>query len=234
MSGREFLEPPMAQPNSTYAMSSRANLFPIEDHGSPNQSLLVPDTETRQNDLPRQWDVAGKGLDYKLPEAVEGLREGRMRSCEAAAVAAALFAGIEVAILTLEKTPGTGKGGNQVMLFLSYFALFLNASITITSILLIDRLGGLPFHTMNVTTTTVTPTSQTSGRLLLARFGAKGKAWDYVEYQWFAALFLGCFVFFAQVLTYIWIHERRWLAIAATVLAILAVLPLLSMFFAGD
>ncbi|KAG8988547.1 hypothetical protein FRB94_001906 [Tulasnella sp. JGI-2019a] len=211
--------------NSTYAAStatfhSSGTHPPIERDAAP--SPQAPSKE-------RHSVVFGGGLNHKLPETVEGLREGRMRSCEAAAVAAALFAGIEAAILTLEKTPGTGKGGNQVILFLSYFALFLNASITITSILMIDRLGGLPFHTKD-TETLITVTSLGSGRRLLGRFGAKGWVWSYVEYQWLITLSLGCFVFFGQVLVYIWIHETIWLAISATAMATLAVLPLFSIF----
>ncbi|KAG8864620.1 hypothetical protein FRB96_005124 [Tulasnella sp. 330] len=133
-------------------------------------------------------------LDYEIPKVVDTLREGRLSSCNAAAIVTALFATIEATMISVLKTSTAHSHGSasamRLLLILSYAGLILNASTTFTALLLIDRLGNLTFRSMKAPPT-VTISSLQTGRRLLGRFGASGITWDIMEFHFSSAVTYG-------------------------------------------
>ncbi|KAG8992274.1 hypothetical protein FRB94_011730 [Tulasnella sp. JGI-2019a] len=168
---------------------------PTSDIGSDAENRFQ-----KLDDQPSQSDLKAK-LESKLPETVELLRQGRIASCNGAAVVAALFASVEATIISVLKGISNHEGStnaNRLMILLAYAALVLNASTTFTSLLLVDRLGQLPFMAID-REVTVTKTALKSGRRILGLYGAKGLVWDLVEYHYFFTLMVGGFCIFLQV-----------------------------------
>ncbi|KAG8887264.1 hypothetical protein FRB98_000301 [Tulasnella sp. 332] len=218
---------PICQPSqaieqvSTSAEVSRATPRP-NPSPSPN-----PD---RNSD--RDSATLKKILEATVPESVELLRQGRIASCQAAAVVAALFAGVEASIIGIEIGMSPTSGGprfHRLLLIISYAALILNASTTFTSLLLIDRLGELPFMRV-VHDPEVTETSLRTGRKVLGIYGASGHTWNFVEYHYFFTLIAGGFAVFSQILVMIWCYEGKAVAIPATVVIGISILPFCSIF----
>ena len=68
---------------------------------------------------------------------------------------AALFTSLEATLITLVKTPATDSAGApilpshptlfKILLMLSYFAFILSLSVVISSLMMIDQLGTIPF-----------------------------------------------------------------------------------------
>jgi len=120
------------------------------------------------------------GLEYELPRLVASSREGWVYSAQAAAVVSALFCGAETQIISTIKSLETGQnnpirhqnpGTFRFLLLLSYSAFILNASATIASLVMIDRLGEIPVRMVKRRTSTAlapmaTPSS-TQGMPLL-------------------------------------------------------------------
>ncbi len=75
----------------------------------------------------------------------------------------------------------TGPGAVHLMLVLTYVGLVLNASTTFTSLLLFDRLGSLPFISMQLPQDIDETVWLKSGRRLLSRYGAGGFTWNVIE-----------------------------------------------------
>ncbi|KAG8982804.1 hypothetical protein FRB94_006354 [Tulasnella sp. JGI-2019a] len=88
-----------------------------------------------------------KDREFQLPALVESQRQGWIFSAQAAAVVSVLFCGAETQLIATIKgdTPPEGAAGAyKFLLLLSYAAFLLNASATIASLLMIDRLGDMP------------------------------------------------------------------------------------------
>lgn len=114
-----------------------------------------------------------------LPPLVKDVQQGWSGSCQASAVVvcrqistpiiiwstlttifsqAALFAGIEASLITLIKTPpaagsslrDSNPGWFHFLLLLSYAALCFNAGATITSLVISDQLGEMPFRSRKI------------------------------------------------------------------------------------
>ncbi|KAG8942390.1 hypothetical protein FRC04_003786 [Tulasnella sp. 424] len=93
--------------------------------------------------------------NYELPKLVESVRQGWITSSQAIAVVGALFAAGETALIPFVKTAavdGDGKpkmpahpGLFKLLLIVSYSAFLFNASATISSLILIDKLGEMSF-----------------------------------------------------------------------------------------
>ncbi|KAG8864621.1 hypothetical protein FRB96_005125 [Tulasnella sp. 330] len=174
-----------------------------------------------------------KNLDFEVPSVVETLRQGRLSSCNAAAVVSALFAGIEATMISVIKgsqDPGHGNANTiRLLLILSYAGLIFNASTTFTALLLIDRLGNLTFMSMKAPATVTTSSLQT-GRRLLGRFGASGVIWNIMEFHYFTTLIMGSFTIFSQLAVYCWVHESGSVAIIASCCIGFSIIPFALLF----
>ncbi|KAG8997333.1 hypothetical protein FRB90_012520, partial [Tulasnella sp. 427] len=91
----------------------------------------------------------------ELPKLVESVRNGWIASSQAIAVVGALFAAGETALIPFVKTATVDSEGNPLLpdhaglfkclLILSYGAFLFSASATISSLILIDKLGEMAF-----------------------------------------------------------------------------------------
>ncbi|KIO24601.1 hypothetical protein M407DRAFT_212368 [Tulasnella calospora MUT 4182] len=126
--------------NSHVHMSSSHGVAEVVDSSS-SSVLLAPD---RRN-------TAGN----ELPKLVESVRNGWIASSQAIAVVGALFAAGETALIPFVKTASEDSEGNPLLpdhaglfkclLIFSYGAFMFNASATISSLILIDKLGEMAF-----------------------------------------------------------------------------------------
>ncbi|KAG8870810.1 hypothetical protein FRB98_001321, partial [Tulasnella sp. 332] len=157
------------------AHSQTGVLYPMSETGLSESDDLVP----------KRGEPVRKSTLYRtLPDGVEALRQGRIATCQASAVVAALFASVEATLISASNTTVGSPVVYDVELVLAYSVLFASASTTFTSLLLIDRLGGsIPFTTMIGSEVTVTQTARKSGRGILARYGARGRQWDILEFH---------------------------------------------------
>ncbi|KAG8874091.1 hypothetical protein FRB98_008630, partial [Tulasnella sp. 332] len=92
-------------------------------------------------------------LSYKLPELVESVRQGWIFSAQGAAVVSVLLCGAETQLIAIVQGIDTTKpkvlenpAALRFLMLLSYSAFIINASATIASLLMIDRLGEMPLR----------------------------------------------------------------------------------------
>ncbi|KAL0565524.1 hypothetical protein V5O48_016499 [Marasmius crinis-equi] len=106
------------------------------------------DLDDSENLQSQEEDVL---LSYKLSPLIAGIKESWQYSLANSAVVGSVFAAVSAALIQTYKlkdeesgklTPGNLKHYRYLMA-VSYVALFLNASVTVTSLILIDKLGGV-------------------------------------------------------------------------------------------
>jgi len=149
-------------------------------------------------------------LDFKLPPLVEGVQQGWAGSCQASAVVAALFAAIEAQLIVLIKTPpdpnsalrNSNAGLFRFLLLLSYSGLAFNSAATVTSLIISDQLGEMPFRARKVKKGPVPD----SAHALLKTYKVS-KRWSWLIGYWYLLLFCGGGCVFMQVGVYVWLHE---------------------------
>ncbi|PPQ69980.1 hypothetical protein CVT25_001532 [Psilocybe cyanescens] len=87
----------------------------------------------------------------ELPPTVVSVRDGWQWTCQSGAVVSGLLAAVAAQLLTLFKAPppdgvkAPAEGAQTVLLIACYSAIFLNISATISSFILIDKLGEIGF-----------------------------------------------------------------------------------------
>ncbi|KAK0204758.1 hypothetical protein DFS33DRAFT_1382657 [Desarmillaria ectypa] len=125
-------------------------------------------------------------LSYKLPSLVEYTRQGWQSACSSAAVVTSLLAAVAAGLLSVVHDV--------------FGAIILNASATITSLLLIDELGDLP------DIASADPDKARVGVVdesldLLVYYGMK-KTWTWTRWHWIISFILGAWCLFAQVVVF--------------------------------
>jgi len=193
--------------------------------GQPDSNHLLQPTVSHEKSPPDP-------LRYQLPELVESVRQGWIYSSQAAAVVSVLFCGAETQLIAIIKggSDNGHPGAFKLLLFLSYAAFILNASATIASLVMIDRLGDLPQRAAKL--------GSKAGHMLdddmscvdypLEAHGAGGR-WTWSRYHCLISLFAGSWCIFMQMAVYIWLFESRGLAIALSVLCAIGVSPWFSL-----
>jgi len=176
-------------------------------------------------------------FDFELPRLVESVRQGRISTHTLAAIVTTLFSVMEVTFLSATDPPtelsvssssfldrGTPPT-RHFFLIVSYAALILNLSATISSVFLVDTLGALAFERK-----TAPSDVPRTGRRLLRSFGAAKTPSSLAEWHWFISFNLGVICIFCQLMTYIWLHETKLIGILMSLVVAYAVLPFLFTF----
>lgn len=163
---------------------------------------------------PAQGDQA---IHYELPRLVESLRQGWITSFQAMAVVGALFAAGETTLIPFVKTTvlngdGTPKlpahpGLFKLLLAVSYGAFFFSASVTISSVILIDELSLLSF--LNRAKGSNNPALDFDSVFLLLKEFQLTTTWYWVGAYCWVSIFLGCLCIVIQLAVYTWLNESR-------------------------
>lgn len=200
---------------------------------TPELRFAPSDIEMVSSDNAVKADADEK-LDYKLPPLVKSVQQGWLGSCQASAVVAALFAAVEAQLIVLIKTPPDPKSSLRdahpeifhFLLLVSYSAFSFNCAATVTSLIISDQLGEMPFHSRELKTTG----KSDSAHDLLITYQV-GRRWKWLVAYWYLLLFCGGGCVFVQIAVYIWLHEGNAVSIVMTpVLALCAgslVIPVL-------
>ncbi|KAG9035822.1 hypothetical protein FRB95_010416 [Tulasnella sp. JGI-2019a] len=162
-------------------------------------------------------------LSYKLPDLVESVRQGWIFSAQGAAVVSVLLCGAETQLITMVKTPD-GNADVQVwdtypraykfLLLLSYSAFILNASATVASLLMIDRLDEIPLRAK--TYIDEHPDAEMPPfDYLLEDYNAGGR-WTWMRWHCLVTLLAGSWCMTLQIFLYIYLHEATsvWITMA--------------------
>lgn len=171
-------------------------------------------------------------LQYELPKLVEGVRNGWIASSQAIAVVGALFAAGETALIPFVKTASVDPEGNPLLpghaalfkclLVFSYGAFLFNASATISSLILIDKLGEMAF--LNRSREDNRGWVPSSANRLLTQYKLGG-VWYSVQVHCLLSLILGCTCIFLQIVLYTWLKESRAVFVLTTIIAGWCALP---------
>ncbi|KAK0223183.1 hypothetical protein IW262DRAFT_1295022 [Armillaria fumosa] len=171
-----------------------------------------------------------RNLSYKLPSLVEYHLNGWQSTCSSAAVVTSLLAGVAAGLLSVINDVVSDADFKQTanphavaaLQVTSFGAIILNASATITSLLLIDELGDLP------DIASADPDKVPAGFIdkskdLLVYYGMK-KTWTWTRWHWIVSLILGAWCLFAQVVVFVCISQTKAVKVIVTIAAIYAVL----------
>ncbi|THG97520.1 hypothetical protein EW026_g4491 [Hermanssonia centrifuga] len=183
--------------------------------------------------MPENWGALKTDVTYKLPETVQSLVEGWLKTFESSAVASVLFAGIESQLLgpmqTAAKNQSSVRG--HVLLALTYIAFFCSISATMTSLVLTDSFGEITLHASRSMKAeeSVLNFDGTSSALLKRFNGGKGSR-RWVKVHWFSTLIIGYLCFIVQIVLYVFYTEAKAIAGIVVALAVISVIPLLDFF----
>lgn len=171
-------------------------------------------------------------LSYELPPAIESIKNGWQRTCEAGAIISSVLAVISVITCALISTTGLldleGRDGIRTWLALvSYGSLLFNLSSSVGGFILIDRLGSVPFVAAQKPQETLPAAGYIEGdsNQLLRRYGI-GKLWGALVLHWFCCFNMGIWCIVTQVMIFIWLKEDMVVKVCMTVVAVFALLPL--------
>ncbi|KAG8868320.1 hypothetical protein FRB97_002478, partial [Tulasnella sp. 331] len=122
-------------------------------------------------------------LTYELPKLVESVRQGWIISAQGAAVVSVLLCGAETQLISMVQSGKTTPvPAYRFLLLLSYSAFMLNASATIASLLMIDRLGEIPIRAARLLDNRSTKVVHTSDDSLLEDHCAGGR-WTWMKWH---------------------------------------------------
>jgi len=170
-------------------------------------------------------------IAYELPSTVKALNDGWLATYQISTVVAALFAGVEVHLLTLIKDEthyrkGVDNAAKHALLIFTYSAFFFSISATISGLILTDEFRGLPVRASRKKDPIQQGVFDSGALDLLQTYGAK-RSWIWVMWHWLFSLVVGTISLVTQVLLYIWLAESNSVRITLTFVTIFAVLPLL-------
>ncbi|KAK0500503.1 hypothetical protein EDD18DRAFT_831431 [Armillaria luteobubalina] len=173
-----------------------------------------------------------RDLSYKLPSLVEYHLNGWQSTCSSAAVVTSLLAGVAAGLLSVINDVVSDTDFQQTanpdavaaLQVTSFGAIILNASATITSLLLIDELGDLP------DIASANPDKPHAGRIdkskdPLVYYGMK-KTWTWTRWHWIVSLILGAWCLFAQIVVFVCISQTKAVKVVVTIAVVYAVLPM--------
>ncbi|KAJ8072669.1 hypothetical protein PM082_016228 [Marasmius tenuissimus] len=175
-------------------------------------------------------------LDYKLPALVDDMKVSWQLTLQSSAVVSSLFAALAVSIIQTYKGddnfPTTALA--QGLSIISYGAVLLNASTTVTSLILIDKLGGMGKRCAgrNNEAPATGYLAESNNRRILKEYRIE-RLWYLYFAHWFLSLSLGIFCIFLQVLLYVIIAEES-LAVYISTIVIFTIVLLPPVFLVGE
>ncbi|QRV99726.1 transmembrane protein [Ceratobasidium sp. AG-Ba] len=175
-------------------------------------------------------------VSYDLPATIKSIQAGWLATFQSAAIISALLVVTESVLLAFFRNLSPSKlnpesaGGTALAVF-TYLGWFFGTSATFSSLLLTDEFGEIHVRA-----------SQRESMLepldnmvihedvssLLKRYGAR-RITKPVIWHWFAMLVFSFFCLIGQLLVYIWVTERRPVAIGMSFVAGFVLLPILSL-----
>ncbi|KAJ3554191.1 hypothetical protein NM688_g3234 [Phlebia brevispora] len=198
-------------------------------------------------------------VNYKLPETVQALRDGWMLTFQSAAVVSALLASIESQLLGTVSDAVHGDGGigqsthsGRALLVITYLALFLSISATMSSLVLTQELSVVAVRSARQTAAGCESLKHDiydeSISQLLARFNGGRRSWQWVlghcesynivsessvsssNAQGMVALVASYITLVIQLVLYVWCTEQSPVVAAVIFFGIISSLPLFTLF----
>uniref|UniRef100_A0A8H7XVN2 Uncharacterized protein n=1 Tax=Psilocybe cubensis TaxID=181762 RepID=A0A8H7XVN2_PSICU len=160
-------------------------------------------------------------LEYNLPSNIESIQQGWTRTCQASMMISCSLAILAPIFLIFFKD---SQGGALALEVFGYSAFFLNVSACMSSFIMIDRLGDMPWHACQK------PDTESIGKIVatqqqtLRRFGV-GALWPWVAGHWLLCFALGYLAIIAEILTYVWMNKSTEVKVASVMFAIFGLLP---------
>jgi len=166
-------------------------------------------------------------FEYQLPRVIESARQAYLGSYQASAVVAGLFVATEAQVIALIHADSSPEPQLlfKLLLICAYGALIFNIGAVISSLVLIDRFGELPFRNRRRTDRLPESEDHTPARQILEQFGADG-AIVYVHVHWAICLTTGAIFTLLEMGVFAWLYEPLAVFIFVTVAAFVAGLPL--------
>ncbi|KAF9266643.1 hypothetical protein L218DRAFT_996803 [Marasmius fiardii PR-910] len=175
-------------------------------------------------------------LDYVSPSLVEGVKSSWQASFQSAAVVSSLLAAVAAQLLAIISDDSFKEGKNphavDALFVVSYGAVLFNASATVTSLVLIDKLGRLlkePAQRDNIRP--LTGYIGVPDHMSLLKHFAVGGSWIWYLRHWYTSLFCGILCLFLQVLLYFVLQNSKGVQIVTGIIWGFTVLPLVFVFF---
>lgn len=128
-------------------------------------------------------------------------------------------------------TQNNSEGALRALIIICYASLFFNASAAISSFILMDKLGELPFRAASKRQSILPSGGTITGNSedLLKRYGV-GKLWTVLVWHWFVSYMIGTISIITQVLLYVWLQESKEAQIVLSCIAGFSLLPLAVLF----
>ncbi|EDR09440.1 uncharacterized protein LACBIDRAFT_319040 [Laccaria bicolor S238N-H82] len=177
-------------------------------------------------------------LDYQLPSTVQSLQGGWQLTCQSGTMVSTLFVIAATQLLAFFKNPNhfsttqnNSEGALRALIIICYASLFFNASAAISSFILMDKLGELPFRAASKRQSILPSGGTITGNSedLLKRYGV-GKLWTVLVWHWFVSYMIGTISIITQVLLYVWLQESKEAQIVLSCIAGFSFLPLAVLF----
>ncbi|KAJ8073301.1 hypothetical protein PM082_020174 [Marasmius tenuissimus] len=220
-----------SHPNGNMASSANTAADPPNSMGTPSMQTTSGEVD----------------MQYQLPPLLESLKTSWDIALQSSAMVTALLASLSATLLqTYRSDPSFGPiFGENVVGFnaterrlavalhsFSYGSLLLNASATFTSLMLIDKLGGMSRRSASTDLSNRVDqgnlVAKTDFEIFAARIGNRGY-FRYSYWHWRASLFGGIFCLVLQIVLYAIlkgrINESMFPWIFAIVLAAWVLLP---------
>ncbi|KAJ8072667.1 hypothetical protein PM082_016226 [Marasmius tenuissimus] len=172
-------------------------------------------------------------LGYNLPSLVAGVKESWQLSLQCAAVVSTLFAGLSAGLIQtfrsdddLTKAAASRPALYTYLCMASYGALLLNANVTLTSLVLIDKLGGI--WRKSAERGAVFPQTGylaiTGDEDIFKQRMESSSFFRFYLIHWFISLISGNFCIYLQILFYVLLRESAPIVLRVTVVMFVYVL----------
>ncbi|KAF6749600.1 hypothetical protein DFP72DRAFT_913037 [Ephemerocybe angulata] len=181
-------------------------------------------------------------VDYTLPATIQSIQNGWQLTCHVASLLSGLLSVVSVLLFMVVHSASVGSTiqvdgelGSSTYLALSVFAyaaLVLNIGASLSSFILIDELGELPFRAAQQRSSLLPSRGPIEGSpaQLLRRYGAD-RLWTFIAYHWMVSAALGLISLLAEISLYVWMQEPKVVKIVTTSLVGFALLPILLVLF---
>ncbi|KAF8957478.1 hypothetical protein BDZ97DRAFT_1846393 [Flammula alnicola] len=183
-------------------------------------------------------------LDYRLPPTVESIQQGWLNTCQGSArIVSALYLVINISRVcsrswqpccwaswnsdNLDAGRHNSRGGLLALEITGYASVFLNISACISSFILADRLGDVPYRAARDSSVPLGGQAAMEQQSILRKYGI-GALWQWIVWHCQSLgclLYVGAWCIFAQLLTYIWLQESKETRIVISILVGFCILP---------
>ncbi|KAF6749594.1 hypothetical protein DFP72DRAFT_539831 [Ephemerocybe angulata] len=176
-------------------------------------------------------------VNFQLPPLITAIKEGWQLTGENGAIVSSLLAGVAAQLLGFFKSTDSyqhaGNGLQRFIVVSCYWAMIFNIGAAISSFVMMDYLGEVPYYAAKNPDTKENPEAALPeiGRVpgtanhLLQRYSGSPGIWFCISLHWLTCLFLGILTLIMAIMAYVWAEEVLWMKLTTLGATMWIVIP---------